>query len=120
MVAIRSSGLAFESLLGFQEFGKRKSLVSRDMQGHLISIANERFQENANRTQRFRDALRDAVRKPSKGNKAREWEDAEARRDRKRAEGLKRGEDLRAEKSEIVVGQGADDDGLDGIQLLNR
>ncbi|KAF5010662.1 hypothetical protein FDECE_3202 [Fusarium decemcellulare] len=102
MVAIRTMGLAFESLVGQQIDGRRQCLVSPGYLKTLVHIANERFVENTKRIGRFRDAFRGAVSAPAprRNPEGHEWEDATARRERKRAEGLRRKAELQAEREE--------------------
>ncbi|KAI8632646.1 methyltransferase TYW3-domain-containing protein [Xylariaceae sp. FL1651] len=120
IVAIRSMGLAFESLIGVQTDGIAKSTVSEEYLHSLLRIANDRFKENRKRIQRFRDAVLDADHPPKKKDGS-EWEDAEARRERKRAEGLRRkaelqgqnqkgGEIDKAEDGVVDLGLSMDDD----------
>ncbi|KAI1812252.1 methyltransferase TYW3-domain-containing protein [Poronia punctata] len=103
IVAIRSMGLSLESLIGVREGGNTKCTVSDEYLLDLVRIANGRFVENARRITRFREAL-------AAGSKLKndDWEDAQARRERKRAEGLRR-------KAELLQGQdgkkGVDDGG---------
>ncbi|KAI2468132.1 tRNA wybutosine-synthesizing protein [Annulohypoxylon bovei var. microspora] len=90
MVAIRSMGLSFESLVGFQsgnDDDKIQCTVSSVYLRTLIQIANERFIENKKRIERFRAAIVEAINPPNKNGDA--WEDAETRRRRKREEGLR-------------------------------
>ncbi|PHH78257.1 hypothetical protein CDD80_7130 [Ophiocordyceps camponoti-rufipedis] len=112
MVAIRSQGLAFESLIGSQrEDGSRHRLVSIEYLEALRAIADERFVDNVRRIDRFRAAFLGAVGGPSVA--AVGWEDAATRRERMRAEGLRR----RAALSEAGDGHepSCGDDGvLDG------
>lgn len=90
LVAIRSLGLGFESLIGYAApDGRRRWLVSADVLETLRAVAQERFSENARRVQRFRAAFLDAVAPPAPAL-GRDWEDAAVRRERKRAEGLRR------------------------------
>ncbi|KAI1417464.1 methyltransferase TYW3-domain-containing protein [Hypoxylon sp. FL1857] len=99
IVAIRSMGLSFESLIGYQsgdDDSKVHCTVSPAYLRTLVHIANDRFSENSKRIDRFRAALAEAVRLPNKNGG--EWEDAEVRRERKRAEGLKRREELQRQK----------------------
>lgn len=110
MVAVRSMGLSFESLVGVErridDTGPQKTcLVTSEYINTLVQIANERFAENQKRIARFQEALRTVFspREPS------EWEDAEARRDRKREEGLRRREAL---KKESPPGQDQLDQGV--------
>ncbi|KAI1379195.1 methyltransferase TYW3-domain-containing protein [Hypoxylon crocopeplum] len=101
MVAIRSMGLAFESLIGYQPHdGKLQYTVSSEYLQTLIRIANERFSENKKRIDRFRAALTETTRPPppKKGDDGLGWEDAQARRERKRAEGLRRKAELQGQK----------------------
>lgn len=97
MVAVRSMGLSFESLIGAETEGVRRSMVSPQYLDMLVQIANERFVENSRRIARFSAAL-NAVFAPPKAKEG--WEDAQARKDRKRLEGLKRREELNRKKSE--------------------
>ncbi|KAM7221066.1 DUF207 domain containing protein [Rhypophila decipiens] len=94
MVAVRSMGLSFESLIGIQTSeGKRSSLVSAEYLELLVKISHERFAENQKRIARFREALKVVF--AAKKNVPEGWEDGEARRERKRLEGLRRREELR-------------------------
>lgn len=86
-------GLSFESLIGVQEDGLTKCTVSDDYLHSLLRIANERFEENRKRIERFRAAVLEASHPPKKKDGT-EWEDAQARRERKRAEGLRRKAEL--------------------------
>ncbi|KAK8070876.1 hypothetical protein PG997_011079 [Apiospora hydei] len=96
MVAIRCMGLTFESLVGVKGGDDRiQCTVTPAYLRTLVDIGNERFAENTRRIQRFRSAVLEAVAAPAasgpkiKGDGS-VWEDAEARRERKKAEGLKR------------------------------
>lgn len=94
-------GLAFESLIGQQVDGRRQRLVPPEYLPMLIRIANERFAENTKRIERFQVAFRDAVTSasaPRRNPEGNEWEDAAARRERKRAEGLRKKAELQAGK----------------------
>ncbi|KAF9772199.1 hypothetical protein IL306_010103, partial [Fusarium sp. DS 682] len=66
----------------------------------LVQIANERFIENKKRIERFQNAFRDAVSAPAqrRNPEGQEWEDAGARRERKRAEGLRKKAELKAKQ----------------------
>ncbi|POR34251.1 tRNA wybutosine-synthesizing protein 3 [Tolypocladium paradoxum] len=93
VVAVRSMGLGFESLVGYETpDGQRRRLVPAECLQTLLSVGNERFSENAKRIARFRAAFRDAVREPEprRSPHGGDWEDAVARRERMRAEGLGR------------------------------
>ena len=108
MVAIRSSGLALESIIGCVPDrvkdtskvgmdGKHylnnedvHSLVSDNYLDLLLNIANDRFKSNTERMRRFESDLfkREATTTSS-------WEDSKTRLERKRAEGLKQQEEVR-------------------------
>jgi tRNA wybutosine-synthesizing protein 3 len=99
IVAVRSMGLSFESLVGVESSDKngvvvRKAIVSSSYLRMLVGISHERFRENQKRIARFRGALTAAFEPPAK----KDWEDAETRRERKRLEGLKKREEVRKQK----------------------
>ncbi|EHK45782.1 hypothetical protein TRIATDRAFT_152507 [Trichoderma atroviride IMI 206040] len=108
MVAIRSMGLSLESLIGYEDAkGQRRRIVAPEYLKMLLQISNERFVENTKRIERFRAALKEAILEPNSANapkklnpEGKEWEDAAARRERLRAEGLKRKAALQAGKKE--------------------
>ena len=95
MVAVRTSGLAFQSLIGIvpnrtydQEDEAETEehvalIVSDEYLELLVKIANERFKANAERIQRFEQD----VFKREEGPRH-TWEDSKSRQERKRAEGL--------------------------------
>jgi tRNA wybutosine-synthesizing protein 3 len=84
MVGIRSMGLALASVIGFERDGKQLCMVPEYQLGNLVAISNVRFKENTKRIERFGSLLREM------GKDGEEWEDAQVRRERKRAEGLKK------------------------------
>lgn len=100
MVAIRTAGLAFESLVGLipnraqeQEDEVEEHItrvVSEEYLELLVNIANERFKTNGERIRRFEQDLfnRDEGR-------GQVWEDGKSRQERKRAAGLKQQQTLR-------------------------
>ncbi len=102
MLAVRTVGLAFESLVGMvpnrpqdakdgdETEGNLSRFVSEAYLELLISIANERFRTNAERIRRFEQHLF----KREKGI-GQAWEDSKSRQDRKRAEGLEQRQMLR-------------------------
>lgn len=98
VVAVRSMGLGFESLIGSQidhsesQQPRRQLLVSQAYLRTVMAVATERFAENAKRIARFQEALATLLAGPP-GTPVGDgpvWEDAAARRERKRAEGLRR------------------------------
>ena len=108
MVAIRSSGLALESVIGcvpdrvkdtsrkgsdsknYLDSEVVHSLVSDNYLALLINIANDRFISNTERMRRFEFDLFDREATTTSG-----WEDSKTRQERKRAEGLKQQEEIR-------------------------
>lgn len=121
IVAIRSMGLGLESLIGRETNNIKHCTVSSEYLKALIKISNERFVENARRIERFRTLLKAATETGLGRSKARvkedgtQWEDAEARRERKRVEGLKRAEEVRRLK-EQQRGQGDEHSALDSLE----
>ncbi|KAH0543210.1 hypothetical protein FGG08_002471 [Glutinoglossum americanum] len=97
MVAVRSMGLAFDSIIGCLHNSTDRvpetifSLVGEPYLRSLVEIGNMRFRENAHRIERFAKAL-DIIHPPGVMAKPgeREWEDTDTRRERKRAEGLRK------------------------------
>lgn len=86
MVAIRSHGLALESIIGYFESSEGPtSLVSEEFILLLLNTANERFRACEARKKRFESALFGGHVK-----KGPTWEDADIRRMRKREEGFKK------------------------------
>lgn len=108
MVAVRSAGLAFDSIIGYQnERGLNISMVEERHLRILVGIANERFRINTERIERFRSALLSQFKPPQtnvtkllplKPIKA-GYEDPEARRQRKKMEGISRQEAMRIKKA---------------------
>lgn len=91
MVAIRSMGLSFESLVGVMDSsGRKRSIVSPEYLRMLVRIGNERFVENGKRIGRFLEALRAEVIDDGEDGGMSRVEEKEARREMKRAEGLRR------------------------------
>lgn len=102
MVAIRTSGLGFDSLVGVipnrtrdQEDGAETEehitrIVSEEYVELLVNISNARFKVNAERTQRFEQDLFN--REKGRGQA---WEASKSRQERKRAEGLEQQQTLR-------------------------
>ena len=108
MVAIRSSGLALESVIGcvpdrVKDTSRRgidsknyldsedvHSLVSDNYLALLINLANDRFESNTERMRRFESNLFNREATTTSG-----WEDSKTRQERKRAEGLKQQEEIR-------------------------
>ncbi|KAI0391701.1 methyltransferase TYW3-domain-containing protein [Xylariaceae sp. FL0594] len=123
IVAIRSMGLSLESLIGHREGTTRtRCTVSDEYLRQLLDIANERFVENTKRIDRFRRAfLRETGHDESSNKRVVKsdgtmWEDADARRERKRAEGLRRKAELAAHAQ--AEEEEKDDEGSGEIDLV--
>ncbi|KAL8742786.1 MAG: hypothetical protein Q9184_008196 [Pyrenodesmia sp. 2 TL-2023] len=139
MLAVRSAGLALESIIGVvhnlpsspdaspdgQSGQERQeevieALVDEQYLEMLVNLANERFAANTERIRRFEDALFGA-----KSRKKDDWEDQETRQERKRMEGLQRKETLKADcNGSAASAEPADEDpdvfvgDLDGNYLM--
>ncbi|KAM3507251.1 hypothetical protein MY11210_007224 [Beauveria gryllotalpidicola] len=103
MVAVRSMGLGLESLLGYaEEDGRRRRLtVPPGYLDTLMAIGAARFAENAKRIERFKTAFGAATARmagPPRNPDGGAWEDAAARRERMRAEGLRQKAARQAER----------------------
>ena len=106
MVAIRSAGLAFDSLVGVIPSRTLDENEGEEVEEHatkivteaylelLVSVANERFKVNAERMRRFEQEL--FKRDEGIGDV---WEDSVSRQERKRAEGLERRQMLQKSQS---------------------
>ncbi|KAJ8609573.1 hypothetical protein MRB53_039024 [Persea americana] len=90
MVAVRSTGLAFDSIIGVLACGADEdehpqAIVNEEYLRFVTSIANARFAVNKSRIDRFQHMLARNNRLDDKPD----WEDSESRRQRKAAEGRK-------------------------------
>jgi tRNA wybutosine-synthesizing protein 3 len=91
MVAVRSTGLSLDSIIGYEDdTGTIHRLVDENYLRSVVAVANERFATNRERIDRFRQTLltkcQISQKSPSSSNNGRE--DAATRRERKRHEGL--------------------------------
>jgi tRNA wybutosine-synthesizing protein 3 len=97
-------GLGFESLIGEVVSDQGIRLVTHDQLHMLMDIATQRFAENTKRIERFRNAFQQAFHELPTTSRRKgdgvEWEDAASRRERKRAEGLRRKAEL-GEKKDV-------------------
>jgi tRNA wybutosine-synthesizing protein 3 len=108
MVAVRSTGLAFDTVIGYEN--KEEVITSIVTEAHLklmVDISNERFKVNSERISRFRSALLSSYAPPTKVGKSSSaeevtWEDKASRQARKREEGLARQRALKPEKQESM------------------
>lgn len=119
IVAVRSAGLALESVIGYCEDSNdgseplMRSLVTEEYLRMLVALANERFEVNKERVERFRFRLLDLYgtgpnTAPSAAHRKKpsDWEDPRVRKERKRLEGLKR----QAEKAQQKESESKSDD----------
>ncbi|KAF2839817.1 hypothetical protein M501DRAFT_953658 [Patellaria atrata CBS 101060] len=97
MVAIRSTGLLFDSIVGQQmSQGVICAIVSEEYLHTLVQLGNERFRVNKSRIDRFRAELLKLYNMSAPPSADTEgWEDGAARKRRKRAEGLERQSQLK-------------------------
>ncbi|KAJ5595543.1 uncharacterized protein N7459_001751 [Penicillium hispanicum] len=118
IVAVRSSGLSLESVIGYCEDNNAanepiiRSLVTEEYLAMLVAMANERFGVNVDRRERFRARLMELCSSDrnqllSRKSKAKHasWEDPVARKERKRAEGLMRKKQLESQNTPQPAGQ---------------
>ncbi|KAF2721220.1 hypothetical protein K431DRAFT_285054 [Polychaeton citri CBS 116435] len=96
LVAVRTHGLAFDSIVAYQDAqGNNIPMVTEEYLRTLLTIANQRFELNADRKARFWTALKQILVKVANGGdltkqRPADWEPATERKARKRAEGLER------------------------------
>jgi tRNA wybutosine-synthesizing protein 3 len=114
--------LALESVIGYCDYNNdesepiMRSLVTEEYLRMLVALANERFEANKERVERFRSRLLDlygmgpnVAPNTAHRKKPSDWEDPQARKERKRLEGLKRqaekaqqkGSELKPDDTEI-------------------
>jgi tRNA wybutosine-synthesizing protein 3 len=114
MVAVRSTGLGFDSIIGYQNAdGRINSLVTEEYLQLLVETANERFKTNIERIQRFQSGVLsfyNPVWTKSGDDSGPLWEDKDARKARKRAEGLARQKKLTEKDMEIKIAPRSDAD----------
>lgn len=96
MVAVRTAGLGLEAIIAsissIEDDGPPhfQPLVAKDYVTILLRLANERFGANMQRIERFRTFLRKSLAlETEKVRDDNQWESPEARRERKRDQGLK-------------------------------
>jgi tRNA wybutosine-synthesizing protein 3 len=105
--------------------GVIRSLVTDEYLQLLVSMSNERFLTNSERKERFRTALLSAYSTDQSGGmrtkgktKPGGWEDAETRRERKRAEGLAK-KKLLEEQAKQENGKSGVEDHAEPVRSLN-
>ncbi|CAP68097.1 uncharacterized protein PODANS_1_19610 [Podospora anserina S mat+] len=116
VVAVRSMGLSFESLIGVEGTdGVRRAVVGRGYLDRVVRNSEKLFKENERRIGRFREALKGWFEEGPKKKDG--WEDADARRERKRSEGLRRKQELEKGKQETTEKEQQSEEGGIGIIL---
>ncbi|KAL9092802.1 MAG: hypothetical protein Q9165_004220 [Trypethelium subeluteriae] len=92
MVAVRSTGLASDTVIGYQDhLGIPLSIVDESYLRALVSVANDCFLVNQERIERFRSAVKDIYNDSNHSSKrSSNRENRALRKDLKRAEGLQR------------------------------
>lgn len=105
MVAIRSTGLLLESVVGL-EFERQAICIIPEWQLRGLMIrANERFEMNSNRINRLVTLLGTELAKENlnrePGSSDKYWEEKEQRRHRKREEGLRKAKAKEVAKADI-------------------
>ncbi|OAL73721.1 hypothetical protein A7D00_1749 [Trichophyton violaceum] len=124
IVAVRSSGLGLESIIGYIENdglpeATARSFVTEDYMQLLVQISNERFAINTERMERFRAKLLHLVSRQGLGNPTMQWEDPIARRARKRAEGLERSKAAKEAQRLENLTSVTEDDMIFGVNTLD-
>jgi tRNA wybutosine-synthesizing protein 3 len=100
-------GLSLESIIGYahDSWEKPTCTTSEESLETLVEQANHRFIENTKRIERFRSLLKklsseDSSAVKKKGQEGGKWEDPQVRRERKRAEGLAKSQQMRSSQPE--------------------
>lgn len=103
IVAVRSMGLGFESIIGSSDGASATSMVSENYIDMLVNRANERFTANKLRIDRFVQNLKLELFQKGLSHETSPvtWEASDARRQRKRQEGLQR----QAEQTQLLKRQ---------------
>lgn len=110
-----------ESLVGVLEDEEPRCNVSEEYLETLLRISNERFSENEKRIRRFRDELQKtgyragAVKDKRKGDSG-EWEDPALRKERKKAEGIRKSQLSKKLKNDIS----ADTEDISGLEFAEH
>ena len=118
MVAIRSAGIGFSTVIGVVDSqGRERLIVGQEYLRLMLGICNDRFVENQRRTDRVRAGVRRLIAKQQELLLDREdrsngsmWEDKDVRALRKREEGLKVREVLKRGGGERSVRQDVQED----------
>jgi tRNA wybutosine-synthesizing protein 3 len=119
MLGIRTNGLLFDTIIGMvveDDNGKERfqSIVSEEYLQMCMRVINERFEWNTKRKERLIDEIKNAVDSLTKG----EEESKEERRERKRADGLRRQQERRLDLNDEKE-DGHEDVLQDGLRTLD-
>ena len=101
MVAIRTTSLAFDSVIGYEGAdGKLIPMVTEAYMRVLVELCNERFQKNKERTEAFRETLFGSF-KPqhSQFSGPSAFEPLEQRRARMKEDGIRRQAETDAQRT---------------------
>ncbi|KAI5778721.1 methyltransferase TYW3-domain-containing protein [Geopyxis carbonaria] len=95
IVAVRCAGLSMDSPIGVydEDTGAVRRLVSDETLAVLVQFSNLKFEENIQRVQGLASTLEAALFEEASQTPT-QWEDKEVRKARKRAEGLRRRQEL--------------------------
>ncbi|KZF20936.1 hypothetical protein L228DRAFT_232583 [Xylona heveae TC161] len=125
MVAVRSIGLMFDSIIGFatNDDGAEhiRVTVSDEHLRMLVDLANERFRINQERIQRFRTLLLSPNSENRKNSKKAQkctgetWEEPEVRRARKKAEGERKRKEHQTKQAPNPASNEEDSESLEYI-----
>jgi hypothetical protein len=124
MVAIRTSGLSFSSVVGMAHVAEGVErvgqVVSEEYLRMCVGIINERFRWNDGRRERFRAELSMAMSRERFGagwavaSNANGWENKDDRRRRKQAEGLEK--QRQAKEDSLATNQEPEDSSMDDLE----
>lgn len=117
MLAIRTAGLAFETVVGVMEGQELRRIVDEEYLAMCAKVVNERFKWNDTRRERLRVEIRRFVESQQEGSV---WEDEGQRRLRKRREGLLRQQQKNDQRDKKEISYDPDQDALnDGLTTLD-
>jgi tRNA wybutosine-synthesizing protein 3 len=117
MLAIRTAGLAFETVVGVMEGQELRRIVSGEYLAMCAKVVNEKFRWNDARRERLRAEIRRFMENQQEANA---WEDEDQRRVRKRREGLLRQQQKNGQRAEKEISCDRDQDELmDGFTTLD-
>ncbi|KAI5369819.1 Putative tRNA wybutosine-synthesizing protein [Septoria linicola] len=111
-VGVRTQGLALESIIAYQDSSEMiRPMVTEKYLRTLLEVANQRFVANDERKSRFAQHLFRSREVAPKIGDSGEWESAEVRRERKRAEGLRRRAEVQRQQQQRTETSEREEDG---------